>query len=200
MLLRSGSASVDVLTLARRMVSSAQSLSGLLRYGAKDFQRVPGVGKVKALQLVTVMEVARRVLAQGQVARPVLENGAKIAAFLQPSALGLTTEHAWLVCLDQRHRVLATEELSKGGLNATILDVRTIIRSALQHQATTFCLAHNHPSGDPSPSASDIKVTSRIQKAADLMELRLADHIILGTKGADPQGQGYFSFFEAGML
>jgi len=200
MLLRSGSASVDVLTLARRMVASAQSLSGLLRYGAKDFERFPGVGKVKALQLVTVMEVARRVLAQGQAERPLLREGREIYTFMQAQTLGLPTEHAWVVCLDLKHRLLATEQLSEGGISAAIVDVRRLMRSVLQHQATTFCLVHNHPSGDPTPSSADIKLSTRIQEAAQLLDLRMLDHVIMGTQEADRQGQGYFSFHEAGLI
>ena len=200
MLLRSGSAKVDVLTLARRMVAEAGSLSGLLRYGAKDFARFPGVGQVKALQLVTVMEVARRVLAQGQAARPVLEDAAAIAEMMRSHALGVTGERAWVLCLDQRSRLLAVEELSVGGITGTTVDPRDVFRLVFRHRAARFALVHNHPSGDPTPSVADIQMTRKVRQGADLLELGLVDHVILGSLGSDPAGQGYASLFEMGVL
>jgi DNA repair protein RadC len=201
LLLRSGTRGRDVLSLARQLLTEAGSLALLVRWREADFRRIHGIGKVKALQLCTVMEIARRVLSQpGDDAPPRFDTGADIYRHMRPRALGLAVEKAWVLSLDARHRLLRCEELTSGTVSRTLMDVRAVLAVPLRDQAASFVLAHNHPSGNPEPSPADLILTRKLRAAAETMELPFADHVILGDPARDPQGQGYVSLRAMGML
>lgn len=200
MLLRSGTRGQDVLTLATRLIAEAGSLAGLIAWRAADFRKLKGIGRVKALQLVTVMEVARRVVGQQAGDAPLLNRADLINAYLQPFAAGLEVEKFWVLCLDRRNRLVKRVELTSGTANATLAHPREVFRAAVREAASAVVCAHNHPSGDPAPSAPDMHITRQIREAARTIDIDLIDHVILGRPGADPVGRGYYSFREAGIL
>lgn len=200
MLLRSGTQGHDVLTLSTRLIQEAGSLAGLTRWHVQDFRRLKGIGPVKALQLVTVMEVARRVVAQQGEAHPLLDRPERIAAHLLPFTLGLEVEKFWVLCLNRRNRLLRLVELTSGTANATLAHPREVFRTAVREGASAVVCAHNHPSGDPAPSAPDIQLTRQLREAARTVDIALLDHLILGRAATDPTGRGFYSFREAGVL
>ncbi len=201
MLLRSGNREQDVLTLSARLVAEAGSLATLLRWNEADFRRVKGIGRVKALQLVAVVELARRVVAQmGACDEPLFREPEAVFEDLAPLVAGLAVEKVWVYCLNPRCRLLKRVEASSGTATASLVHPREVFREAVRVGATAVLVAHNHPSGDPAPSPSDFQVTSGLRKAAEVLQISLLDHVIIGRPEADPAGRGFYSFQKAGML
>lgn len=200
MLLRSGTRGLDVLTLSSRLIAEAGSLAGLLSWKEIEFKKVKGVGPVKALQLMAVMEIARRVIGQRPEDAEQLARPEHVAAFFQPIIAGLQVEKFWVLCLNRKNRLLKKIELSSGTATNTLAHPREVFRNAIREGASAIVCVHNHPSGDPAPSASDMQVTRQLREAARLVEIHLLDHIILGQVAADPTGRGYYSFRAGGLL
>jgi DNA repair protein RadC len=200
LLLRSGTRGQDVLTLSHRLLAEAGSLSGMLSWHEADFRSLRGIGRVKALQLVAAMEVARRALRLPLEEAPVLNRADLIAAHFDPVASGLEVEKFWVLCLNRRNRLRKRVEISSGTATAALAHPREIFRAAIREAAAAVVCAHNHPSGDPSPSAADIQLTRQLREAAAAVDIPLLDHVIIGRRGADPLGRGYYSFREAGLL
>jgi DNA repair protein RadC len=200
MLLRSGTRGCDVITLASRLISEAGSLAGLIAWREDDFRRLKGIGRVKALQLVTVMEVARRVVGQQAGDEPLLGRAELVQAYLQPFASGLDVEKFWVLCLNRKNRLIKRVEVTSGTATAALAHPREVFRAAVRESASSIVCAHNHPSGDPAPSAPDMHVTRLLREAARAVDIALLDHVIVGRSSSDPVGKGYFSFREAGLL
>ena len=200
MLLRSGTRGCDVLTLAAQLIRDAGSLSGLINWRAADFKALKGIGHVKALQLITVMEIARRVIGQQRGEEPILNRADLVASYLETYACGLEVEKFWVLCLNRKNRLLKRVEITSGTATAALAHPREVFRAAIRESASAVICAHNHPSGDPAPSAPDVQVTRQLREAAKAIDIDLLDHVIVGRASSDPQGRGYFSFREAGML
>jgi DNA repair protein RadC len=200
MLLRSGTRGQDVLTLAARLVSEAGSLAGLIAWREADFCRLRGIGPVKAMQLVAVMEVARRVIGAQGGESPLLNRADLVAAHLEAVATGLDVEKFWVLCLNRKNRLKKCVEVTSGTATAALAHPREVFRAAIRESASALVCSHNHPSGDPAPSTADIQMTRLLREAARTVEITLLDHVILGRPGADPLGRGYYSFREAGLM
>jgi DNA repair protein RadC len=200
MLLRSGTRGQDVLTLATRLVAEAGSLAGLIAWREDDFKRLKGIGRVKALQLVTVMEVARRVIGQQAGDEPLLNRPELVQAYLAPFSSGLAVEKFWVLCLNRKNRLIKRVEVTSGTATSALAHPREVFRAAVRESATAIVCAHNHPSGDPAPSAPDVQVTRLLREASRTVDIQLVDHVILGRKASDPLGKGYYSFRETGMI
>jgi DNA repair protein RadC len=200
MLLRSGSRGHNVISIAQRLISEAGSLAGLTRWRDEDFRRLKGIGRVKALQLVTVMEIARRVLATDGGLEPILNRPELVFAYFKPLTSGLAVEKFWVLCLNRKNRLIKLAEVTSGTATSSLAHPREVFREAIRHSATAVICVHNHPSGDPAPSAADVQVTRQLRDAAKAVDIELLDHIIVGHPPADPQGRGYYSFREAGVV
>jgi DNA repair protein RadC len=200
LIIRSGTRGHDVMTLANRLLSEAGSLHALIRWRPADFRRLKGLGRIKALQLCTVMEVARRVLGAEWERPPVLNEPADIYAYLRPRALGLDVEKSWVLVLNTRNRLLRCVELTSGTSRQTLIRPVEVLREAVREGATAFVLAHNHPSGDPGPSAADVRITRQLREAAVQVDLYFHDHLVVGDPAIDPLGLGYYSFRAGGHL
>jgi len=200
MLLRNGSRDHDVLTLASRLIAEAGSLGGLVSWTEADYRRMPGIGRIKALQFVAVMEVARRVLGQRQGEAPLLNRPELVFVYFQPVVSGLAVEKLWVLCLNRKNRLIKRVEVTSGTATGSLVHPREVFRPAIREAATAVICVHNHPSGDPAPSSADLQVTRRLREAAVAVDIELTDHLILGTPAADPAGRGFYSFREAGLL
>jgi DNA repair protein RadC len=200
MLLRSGTRGQDVLTLSGRLIAEAGSLAGLIGWDASDFRRLKGIGRVKALQLIAVMEVARRVVGQQAGESPLLNRADLVAAHLVPVVAGIEVEKFFVLCLNRRNRLLKRVELTSGTAHATLAHPREVFRVAIREGASAVVCAHNHPSGDPAPSSADLQMTRLLREAAGALDIPLIDHVVVGRPGADPLGRGYYSFRESGVL
>jgi DNA repair protein RadC len=200
MLLRSGTEGKDVLTLAGEIISEAGSLAGLIAWEAADFRQLKGIGPVKALQLLCAMELARRVVGQQAGETPLLNRADLIAGYFQPIVAGLAVEKFWVLCLNRKNRLIKCVEVTSGTATAALAHPREVFRTAIRESASAVVCAHNHPSGDPAPSAADVQVTRQLREAAQTVDIQLIDHVILGRPSADPLGRGFYSFRSAGMI
>jgi DNA repair protein RadC len=200
MLLRTGSRGHDVLSVAQRLIAEGGSLAAMTRWTEADFRRLTGIGHVKALQLMTVMEIASRVLAQSAEVEPVLNRPELIYQHFRRQIIGLQIEKFWVLCLNRKNRLIRQVEITSGTATSSLAHPREVFREAIRHGATAVVCAHNHPSGDPAPSAADIQVTRQLRDAAKAVDIDLLDHLVVGIVAADPHGRGYYSFREAGLI
>ena len=199
MLLRSGQKGASVVTISAQLITAAGSLAGLTRWREADFRKIKGIGRIKALQLITVMEIARRVLSAGEP-NPLLNRPELIFAHFQPQTAGLSVEKFWVLCLNRKNRLIRQVELTSGTATSSLAHPREVFREAVHHGATSVVCVHNHPSGDPAPSAADVQVTRQLREAARALDIQLLDHVIIGQTATDPRSRGYYSFRESGVI
>jgi DNA repair protein RadC len=200
LLLHSGIQGHSVLQLASRLIAEAGSIAGLASWQPVDFQKLKGIGRAKARQLAALLEVGRRIMKQPGEEVPVLNKPELILSYLTPFARRLAVEKFWVICLNRKNRLIKLVEATSGTATSALAHPREVFRIAIQHSATAIVCAHNHPSGDPSPSAADVQVTRQLREAAKAVDIELLDHVVVGEKSADPQGCGYYSFRAAGIL
>lgn len=200
LLLRSGRRGASVLAIAQQLLADAGSLSHLVQWTDTDFQRHAGIGRVKAVQLLAVMEVARRVLAGSGSTEPILDRPNLIFAHFQPVVAGLGVEKFWVLCLNRKNRLLRRVEVTSGTATSSLVHPREVFRAAIREGATAVICVHNHPSGDPTPSSADLNVTRQLREAARAIDVDFLDHVIIGAPASDPRGLGYYSFREIGLI
>ena len=148
MIIRSGTSKKDVLALADEMLTKAGSLSGLLRWDVSDFQEIAGIGKVKALQLSTQIEIAKRMIRGERNQDIILDEPQKVWEYLYPEVRSDTVERVWVLCLDRKNKLIRAESVTSGTATGSLVHPREVFRPAIRHGATAIILAHNHPSGD----------------------------------------------------
>lgn len=170
-------------------------ISKVARLTVKDLlQRYKGIGPAKAIALLAALEVGARAAADAAlISDPQIRTSAQAADVMRPHFRGLTQEEFWIMLLNQAGRVIREINISRGGLTATAVDVKVIMRHALEHYATAMILFHNHPSGNLSPSPQDDHLTRHIVEAAKLFDIRVNDHIII-TDGS------YYSYNDNGHM
>ena len=197
--LRSGTRSRDVLSLSQEILRGIGSLRGLLRMTPDDLCEFHGIGRIKALQMQAMIEISRRILTSGEVA-PLMDSPDKVYNWLRTNAEGETVEKFWVLCLNRKNRLMKCRAVTSGTATASLIHPREVFREAIVNSASALICAHNHPSGDPSPSQADIRATRQLREAAKVVQLDLLDHVIIGQREHDPAGNGYYSFAESGLL
>jgi DNA repair protein RadC len=193
LLIGTGTRAKSALTLAGEVLDLAGGASGLIRVGLDELTRLDGVGTSRAARLLAAIELGRRVVGGRAPERPRLAAPREVASYLLPLYGGYRVERFGLVLLDAKHRLIRTTILSVGSLDASIAHPREVFREAALASAAAIVLFHNHPSGDPQPSAEDVLLTRRLVRAGEVMGIDVVDHIILGEAR-------WFSFKEATRL
>lgn len=180
LLLRTGLAGRGVLALAQDLMTRFGGLGGLLRADAASLQQVRGLGgPAKRSQLLAVLEIARRALAQHLAERPAMDQPQTVALCLQAHLAHRPHEVFAVMFLDAQHRLLALEELFRGTLTETCVYPREVVLRALHHRAAAVVLAHNHPSGEVRPSAADAALTRHLAAALRLVDVQVLDHLVV---------------------
>ncbi len=200
MILRSGTSRKDVLLIAEELLAEAGSLTALMRWDLSDFQKISGIGKVKALQLSTQVEIAKRMIRGERKNEIVLDDSQKVWEYLYPEVRSDGVEKVWVLCLDRKNKLIRAQSVTSGTATGSLVHPREVFRPVVRCGATALILAHNHPSGDPTPSPADLKVTRRIFEASKVIDLEMHDHIILGEPENCPHSLGYYSFADAGLI
>lgn len=196
-LLRTGVPGANAVEVARQLLKQSGSLSGLSRCSVQEIASVRGIGAAKAIQLVAAFGLGQR-LANERLAKQKLDSPELVYELVAAEMRTLHKESLRVILLDTRYRLLQVEEISVGSVNESIAHPRDVFRPAVISSAYAVVVVHNHPSGDPSPSQSDHSLTRRLAEAAELLQIKLLDHIIIG---APAEGRlPYFSFKEAGVL
>lgn len=200
-LLRNGSVGWDVLEISGLLLQKSGSLRQLLKWSRHEFESLPGVGRVKALQFVAILELTRRILAEEvQQQHVVLDSPDNVVLYFQPMAVGLEVEKFWVISLNRKNRPIGWKEVTSGTASSCLVHPREVFREAIREGASAVIAVHNHPSGDPAPSREDIRVTRQLREASLTVGIELLDHIVLGQKEIDPHGLGYYSFQENGLI
>ncbi|MEP6825436.1 MAG: DNA repair protein RadC [Ramlibacter sp.] len=185
LLLRTGTAGRGVLQMAQEVLDTFGGIAGLLHTGAEDLKRVKGLGgPAKRAELVAVLELARRAMAQQLKEREVFSSPDAVKQYLQLHLAHKEHEVFAVLFLDAQNRLVAMEELFRGTLTQTSVYPREVVLRALHHQAAACVLAHNHPSGTVQPSRADEALTQTLKAALALVDVRVLDHIIVAPGGA----------------
>ena len=196
-LLRTGMVGANAIQVARNLLQRHGSLRGLSRCRVDELAKVPGVGFAKAVQLAAAFDLGNR-LARETLANQKIDSPELVNELVGGEMRMLRKEAMRVVLLDTRYHLIRVEEVSSGTVNESIAHPREIFRPAMIASAYAMIVVHNHPSGDPSPSQADHSLTRRLAEAAELMQIKLLDHVIIGAQSST--GPGYFSFKEAGVL
>lgn len=180
LLLRTGIAGKGVLQLAQELLDTFGGMAGLLHASAEDIRAIKGLGgSAKRAQLVAVMELARRALAQQLQERSAMTSASEVKRYLQMQLAAHGHEVFALLFLDSQNRLIAFEELFRGTVAQTTVYPREVALRALHHGAAAVILAHNHPSGNTTPSRADQTLTNTLKAALDLLDIRVLDHVIV---------------------
>lgn len=196
-LLRTGLPGANAVDVAAQLLERYGSLGALSRCTVEEISEIPGIGQAKGLHLVAAFQLGHR-LAREKLAAEKIDSPELVYELLGAEMRLLHKESLRVILLDTRHRLLRIQEVSLGSLNESIAHPRDVFRPAIISSAYAVIVVHNHPSGDPSPSQSDHSLTRRLAEAAELLQIKFLDHIIIGAPG---DGRApYFSFKETGVL
>jgi DNA repair protein RadC len=192
LILRTGVGGENVLRLSERLLAHFGGLPGLAKASVTEMQAVKGIGPAKAIETKAALELGRRLVANSPEQKPKVTCPADAANLLMTEMSLLEQEHLRLILLDTRNNVLSTPTVYIGSLNTSVVRVGELFRFALKENAAAMIVAHNHPSGDPSPSPEDIQVTRQIVEGGTLLDIDVLDHVIIGR-------QRYVSLKERGL-
>lgn len=195
-MLRTGTKDKTPIELGRdvlKLAGDKWGLLGLYHFDIRDLMQIPGIGEVKAVQLLCIAEIAKRT--SNMQARPDLtfDKPETVAAYYMERMRHRDTEQLMLVLLDAKRHIVNESVLSTGTSNSTLISPRDICIKAMRNEASYIVILHNHPSGDPTPSKQDVLVTQKIKEVSELVEIPLLDHIIIGDNR-------YTSFIQKGLL
>lgn len=193
-LINNGSGQKSALDIAKEILAlGKECLSEIGKFSAKDFQKIKGIGSAKAITIVAALELGKRRFASIPVNKQIILNSNEVAEFLKISLRDYKYEVFAVVFLNRANKIKHFEIISKGGITGTIADPRIILKKALDEEATSIILSHNHPSGNLRPSKADTEITTKIKSAASYFDIHVLDHIIVSE-------EGYFSFADEGIL
>ena len=170
----------DALRQAQELLARFEGVPGLVRASHLEITEVDGIGSANATRIKAALEMARRLNLSAREERPIVRSPSDLAVVLLPEMTHLEREHFLVVSLDTRNHVVGKNTLYIGSLNATHIRVAEVFREAIRHNAAAIIVAHNHPSGDPSPSPEDVEVTRQIRAAGELLNIELLDHLVIG--------------------
>jgi DNA repair protein RadC len=179
-LLRVGTHGENVVALSTRLLTKFGGLDGLAKAGFGDLAGIKGIGAAKTAQLKAALELGRRLLLTSSDARPQITSPVDAANLLMLEMGGLEQEHLRTLLLDTKNRVIAAQNVYVGNVNSSIIRVGEVFREAIRANATALIVAHNHPSGDPTPSPEDVQVTRSLVQAGSLLNIEVLDHLIIG--------------------
>ncbi|MGD9782218.1 MAG: DNA repair protein RadC [Kiritimatiellia bacterium] len=199
-LLRAGIRGQSVIDLARQVLDRHQgSLARLAAASHGEIRAVRGIGDVKALELRAALELGRRAAGERNETLPLIREPAHVLALLQKETAQLDQETFWVLLLDQKYRLRrAPEPVTKGTLDASFAHPREVFREAIRMAAAAIIVVHNHPSGDPTPSAEDVRTTRQLVETGKIVGIQLLDHVVVG--GKRPHPAPYVSLREAGLV
>ena len=182
-LLRTGIAGENVLNLATRLLAAFDGLAGLARASFADLCALNGVSEAKACQLFAALELGRRATNAAPEARPLIHSPADVHHLLGAEMASLPQERLRVLLLNTKQEVVLVREVYQGTVDTASVRIAEILRPAIRENCPSFIVVHNHPSGDPTPSSDDIRVTRRLRQSAATMDISLQDHLVIGARG-----------------
>jgi len=193
-LIGSGSRNESAVALSKRILASIDNnLNKLGKLTVNDLLKFKGIGEAKAVSIITALELGRRRRLEEALELPKITSSKAVFNLMQPLIGELPYEEFWVIYLNNSNKVLLKEQLSKGGLTGTLVDVRLVFKKAVELYATAIILCHNHPSGKLQASNADKLITTKLKLAGETLDIKVLDHIII-TENA------YFSFADENIL
>ncbi|MEO6649552.1 MAG: DNA repair protein RadC [Chitinophagaceae bacterium] len=193
-LIANGSKEKTAVDLAREILQLGKNnLQELAKLSVKEIMKVKGIGEAKAVTIAAALELGRRRQATGFLNKSVIKDSRDIAGYLQILLKDYTKEVFAVIFLNRANKINHFEIVSEGGISGTVADPRIILKKALEENAVSLILCHNHPSGNLRPSRADEELTAKIKEAARFLDIRVIDHVIVSD-------EGYFSFADEGIL
>jgi len=189
----SGSRELSAVEVCRHiLLESGNNLHELSRQTVSQLTRYKGIGKVKAVALLSALELGNRLNRVEPQEKTKIGSSQDVFRIFQPLVGDIGHEEFWLLMLNRANKVISRTRISQGGLTGTVIDTRIILKNAIDHLASAIIVCHNHPSGNIRPSEADIEITVKIRDAAKLVDIRLLDHVIIGERS-------YYSFTDEGL-
>ncbi|NNC51332.1 MAG: DNA repair protein RadC [Flaviramulus sp.] len=193
-LIGSGNRDESAVALCKRILGSVDNnLSKLGKLSVKQLMTFKGIGEAKAITIAAAMELGRRRRGEQALEKKKITSSKSVFELMQPIIGELEHEEFWIVYLNNSNKVIQKNQLSKGGITGTLVDIRLVLKNALEVGATGLILAHNHPSGTLKPSEADKQITSKLKVAAQSIDIKVLDHLIITEKA-------YFSFADENIL
>ncbi|MEL0454838.1 DNA repair protein RadC [Flavobacteriaceae bacterium SZ-1-7] len=193
-LIGSGSRNESAVALCKRILASVDNnLSALGRLSVKQLMEFKGIGEAKAITIAAALELGRRRRSEEALERKKITSSTSVFELMQPIIGELEHEEFWIIYLNNSNKVIQKNQLSKGGITGTLVDVRLVLKNALEVGAVGLILAHNHPSGTLKPSEADKQITEKLKLASESLDIKILDHLIITEKA-------YFSFADEGIL
>ena len=193
-LIGSGNKKESAVDLSKRILASVQyNIHELAKLSVKELTAFNGIGPAKAITIVTALELGKRRQLESFIYKPKIHSSQAVFSMMQPQIGMLAHEEFWVLYLNNANEVLSKYQLSKGGITATLVDVRLLFKKAIELSAVAVVICHNHPSGSLNPSREDKKITKKIKEGGLSLDIKLLDHLIITEKS-------YFSFADNGEI
>jgi DNA repair protein RadC len=193
-LIGSGSRQESAVELSKKILSKNQNNLNLLgKLSVTQLTQFKGIGEAKAISIIAAMELGRRRRSEEAIENVKISSSNSVFEVMQPILGELMHEEFWILYLNNANKIIETFQISKGGITGTLVDVRITLRKALELGAVSLILAHNHPSGNLNPSEADKQLTLKLKTAAESMDIKILDHLIVTEKS-------YFSFADEGLM
>jgi DNA repair protein RadC len=193
-LIGSGNREETAVALSKRILKSVEgNINNLAKLSVKKLSSFKGIGEAKAIAIITALELGKRRQLEIALKKPKITSSKAVFNIMQPLIGDLEHEEFWVLFLNNSNKVLAKSQMSKGGLTATVVDVRLLLKQALEMASVAIIICHNHPSGKITPSNADKELTKKIKIAGLTLDIRLLDHLIITEKC-------YFSFADENQL
>ncbi len=193
-LIGSGSRNETAVELSKRILLSVDNnLQELGKLSISDLTRFKGIGEAKAISIVAALELGKRRKMSEILNKPQITDSRDVFEIFSALLCDKAHEEFWLLCVDNSRKIIDKQKISQGGRSTTVVDVKLILKNAINKLAAGIILCHNHPSGNTQPSKYDIEITKKIAKAVKYLDIQLLDHVIV----ADTK---YFSFAEKGLI
>tara|TARA_R110002050_G_scaffold64688_6_gene140644 strand:+ start:2443 stop:3141 length:699 start_codon:yes stop_codon:yes gene_type:complete len=193
-LIGSGNKEESAVDLSKRILASVDNnLSELGKLSIKQLMVFKGIGEAKAISIAAALELGRRRRGEDALEKKKITSSSSVFELMQPIIGELQHEEFWIIYLNNSNKVIHKNQLSKGGITGTLVDVRLVLKQALEVGATGLILAHNHPSGTLKPSEADKQLTNKLKLASESLDIKVLDHLIVTEKA-------YFSFADENLL
>jgi len=193
-LIGSGNREESAVDLCKRILASAENnLSALGKLSVKQLTEFKGIGEAKAISIIAALELGRRRRGEEALEKKKITSSTSVFELMQPVIGELEHEEFWIIYVNNSNKIIQKNQLSKGGITGTLVDVRLVLKNALEVGATGLILSHNHPSGTLRPSEADKQITQKLKLAAQSLDIKVLDHLIITEKA-------YFSFADENIL
>ncbi|MFW5887066.1 MAG: RadC family protein [Bacteroidota bacterium] len=193
-LIGSGNHDETAVDVAKRILAMGNNnLNELGKKNLADFMKLKGIGPAKAVTIVSALELGRRRNVSEFVPKKIITSSKSVYEYFHSILGDLPHEEFWILLLNRANKVIEKRRISQGGISATIIDTRMIMKMALDELASSIILCHNHPSGNLTPSDADIEITTKLKNAGDILDVKVLDHIIVSDSS-------YYSFADEGLL